>query len=244
MAVIIAGGNALARAGKSATSNIPILFVIADDPVRLGFVESFKRPGGNNDRGSPGAKRMELLSEPVRKAPQFQLINPNNPAEDTVRDEQAAARAIGQRILVAEASTVREIEIAFEGIARQGADAVLVNADLFFTGQRDQLVAMAARYRLPTVYAWRDCRDWRLDELWYEPDGWLPPTGSVRRPHSHALNDMIDNQGKRLAALETTYRTACSSCFLASPRSHADLRATPAVSSRGAPDYPSTSWAR
>ena len=60
-----------------------------------------------------------------------------------------------------------------------------------------------------------------------------------------ALNDMIDNQGKRLAArCETTYRTACSSCFLASPRSHADLRATPAVSSRGAPDYRSTSWAR
>ena len=100
---------------------------------------------------------MELLRELVPKATAIaMLINPNNPAEDTVRDEQAAARAIGQRILVAEASTVREIEIAFEGIARQGADAVLVNANSFFTSQRDQLVAMAARYRLPTVYAWRE----------------------------------------------------------------------------------------
>jgi putative ABC transport system substrate-binding protein len=162
VAVIIAGGNALARAGKSATSKIPILFVIADDPVRLGFVESFKRPGGNMTglsmiSGTLGAKRMELLRELVPKATAIaMLINPNNPAEDNVRDEQAAARAIGQRILVAEASTVREIEIAFEGIARQGADAVLVNADSFFTSQRDQLVALAARHRLPTVYAWRE----------------------------------------------------------------------------------------
>ena len=122
VAVIIAGGNALARAGKSATSKIPILFVIADDPVRLGFVESFKRPGGNMTglsmiSGTLGAKRMELLRELVPKATAIaMLINPNNPAEDNVRDEQAAARAIGQRILVAEASTVRDIEIAFEGI--------------------------------------------------------------------------------------------------------------------------------
>ena len=136
-----------------------ILFVIADDPVRLGFVESFKRPGGNMTglsmiSGTLGAKRMELLRELVPKATAIaMLINPNNPAEDNVRDEQAAARAIGQRILVAEASTVREIEIAFAGIARQGADAVLVNADSFFTSQRDQLVALAARHHLPTVYA-------------------------------------------------------------------------------------------
>ncbi len=162
VAVIVTSGNAATRAAKTATSRIPIVFSVADDPVRLGFVASFNRPGGNVTglsliSGALGAKRLELLRELVPNATVIAVLtNPNNPAEDNVRGEQATARAIGQRILVLDASTAAEIEQAFAALFQQRADALLVNADALFTAQRELLAALAARHRLPAIYAWRE----------------------------------------------------------------------------------------
>jgi putative ABC transport system substrate-binding protein len=162
VALIVTSGNAATHAAKAATSTIPIVFSAADDPVRLGFVASFNRPGGNITglsfiSGALGAKRLELLRQLVPNATVIAVLtNPNNPAEDNLRGEQAAARAIGQRIVVRDASTVAEIEEAFAALVQQQADALLVNADILFTAQRDLLVALAARHRLPASYAWRE----------------------------------------------------------------------------------------
>jgi putative tryptophan/tyrosine transport system substrate-binding protein len=162
VAVIVSSGNTATRAAKSATSNIPIVFSAADDPVRLGFVASFNRPGGNVTgvsliTGALGPKRIELLRGFVPNAAIIAVLaNPSNPAENNLRGEQAAARAIGQRILVLDASAVAEIEPAFTAIVRERGDALLVNADALFTSQRELLVTLAARYRVPAMYAWRE----------------------------------------------------------------------------------------
>jgi putative ABC transport system substrate-binding protein len=161
VAVIVTSGNAATRAAQIATQKIPIVFSAADDPVRLGYVASFNRPGGNMTgvsliSGALGAKRLELLRQLVPNATVIAvLMNPNNPAEGT-RDEQATARAVGQRILVLDASTVIEIEQAFVAVVQQRADALLVNADSFFTAQRELLVTLAARHHLPAIYVWRE----------------------------------------------------------------------------------------
>jgi ABC-type uncharacterized transport system substrate-binding protein len=157
VAVIVTSGNAATLAAKAATSVVPIVFSAGGDPVRLGFVDSFNRPGGNvtglsNISGALGAKRLELLRELVPKASIIAvLMNPRNPAE-----EQAAARSIGQRILVLDAGTVAEIEHAFASMVRQQANALLVSADALYTAQRDLVVTLASRYRLPAIYAWRE----------------------------------------------------------------------------------------
>jgi putative ABC transport system substrate-binding protein len=162
VAVIVTTGNAASRAAKAATSTVPIVFSAADDPVRLGFVASFNRPGGKMTglsliSGALGPKRLELLRQLVPAARTIAILaNPNNPAEDNLRGEQAAAQAIGQRILVLDASTVAEIEKGFAALVEQQADAVLVNADILFTAQRELLVGLAARHGLPAIYAWRE----------------------------------------------------------------------------------------
>jgi putative ABC transport system substrate-binding protein len=162
VAVIVTSGNTATRAAKAVTSNIPIIFSAADDPVKLGFVASFHRPGGNMTglsliSGALGAKRLELLRELVPNAKIIAvLVNPRNPAEDNLRGDEATARSIGQRILVLDASTVAEIEQALAAGVQQQSDALLVNPDALFTAQRELLVMLAARYRLPTIYAWRE----------------------------------------------------------------------------------------
>ena len=160
--VIVSGGNSAASAAKAATASIPIVFSAADDPVRLGFVSSFNRPGGNMTgvsmiSGALGPKRLELLRELVPNATTIALLtNPNNPAEDNLRDEQATAHSIGQRIVALDARTVGEIEQAFATIGRQQANALIVNADALFTAERQLIVMLAARYRLPAIFAWRE----------------------------------------------------------------------------------------
>jgi putative ABC transport system substrate-binding protein len=162
VAVIVSGGNAATGAAKTATSKIPIVFGVADDPVRLGYVTSFNQPGGNMTglstiSGALGAKRLELLRQLVPNATVIALLrNPTNPAEANARDVQEAARSIGQRLLVLDASTVPEIEQAFAVLAQQQAGALLVNADALFTTERELLAALAARHRLPAMYAWRE----------------------------------------------------------------------------------------
>jgi putative ABC transport system substrate-binding protein len=161
-AVIVTSGNAATVAAKSASSEIPIVFSVADDPVRLGFVASFSRPGGTLTgvsliSGALGAKRLELLRELMPNARLIaMLMNPNNPAEAMIRDEQAKAVAIGQKILVATATNESELETAFAQIARERADAILVSADAFFTAHRDEIAALAARSRIPSIYPWRE----------------------------------------------------------------------------------------
>ena len=122
----------------------------------------FRSPGGNVTgvsliSGALGPKRLELLRSFVPDATVIAVLtNPRNPAEDNLRSEQAAARAIAQRIIVLDASSVAEIEQAFATIARERANAVLVNADALFTAERERLVALAARNRVPAIYAWRE----------------------------------------------------------------------------------------
>jgi putative ABC transport system substrate-binding protein len=162
VAVIVTSGNVAAVAAKSATSSIPIVFSVADDPVRLGLVASFNKPGGNVTgvsliSGALGPKRIELLRELVPATNLIaMLVNPTNPAEANQRDEQAAASAIGQRILVLTASAERDIEAAFATLVSQHAGAIIINADSFFTAHRDEIIGLAAHHKIPAIYPWRE----------------------------------------------------------------------------------------
>ena len=141
------GGPAAAFAAKAATTTIPIVFSVAEDPVRLGLVASLARPGGNLTginffTGELAAKRLELLRELVPGAARVAvLVNPANAAttETTLRDVEAAARAMGLQIQVLNASTSREIDAAFATFARERPDALFVGSDPFFTSRRVQL---------------------------------------------------------------------------------------------------------
>jgi putative ABC transport system substrate-binding protein len=159
---IVTSGNIATVAAKSATSSIPIIFSVADDPVRLGLVASFNKPGGNITgvsliSGTLGPKRIELLRELVPATNLIaMLVNPTNPAEVNQREEQAAASAIGQRILVLTATAEPDIEAAFATLVSQHAGAIIINADSFFTAHRDKIIGLAAHYKIPVIYPWRE----------------------------------------------------------------------------------------
>ena len=159
VALIVTTGFPAALAAKSATSVIPIVFLTGGDPVELGLVASLSRPGGNitgvtEILGVLGPKRLELLRELVPTATTIAiLINPNSPITNThLALEQAAARSIGQQVIVASASTKNDLDAAFAMIVQQAANALIVNDDPFFISSRERLVALAARYALPTIY--------------------------------------------------------------------------------------------
>ena len=162
VAVIITSGNAATLAAKSATSIIPIVFSAADDPVRLRLVASFNRPGGNLTgvsliSGALVAKRLDLLRELIPNAALIALLrNPSNPAETAERDEQAAAHATGQNLVVLNAISESDIDAAFAELAQKRPTALLVNADATFTAHRAQIVALAARLKIPALYPWRE----------------------------------------------------------------------------------------
>ena len=165
VAVIAAtGGTAAALAAKAATTTIPIVFIVAEDPVRLGLVASLARPGGNLTgvnffNAELAAKRLELLRELVPGAARVAvLVNPANAtnAETTLRDVEPAARAMGLQIQVLNASTSREIDAAFATFARERPDALFVGGDAFFTSRRVQLAHLAARHAIPAIYAARE----------------------------------------------------------------------------------------
>ena len=155
------GRSVAALAAKAATTTIPIVFTIGDDPVRLGLVASLARPGGNLTginffTGELAAKRLELLRELVPAATRLAvLVNPANAAnaETTLRDVEAAARAMGLQIQILNASTSREIDAAFATFVRERPDALFVGADPFFTSRRVQLANLAARHAIPATYA-------------------------------------------------------------------------------------------
>jgi putative tryptophan/tyrosine transport system substrate-binding protein len=158
VAVIVSVGLPLALAAKAATTTIPIVFLIGDDPVKFGLVASLNRPGGNITGFSflapIEAKRVELLHELVPKASTIAaLVNPKfSSAEVRVTAVRDAATALGLELTVYNASSESEIDIAFASIAERQIGALLVTADPFFDGKRDQIVRLAARYALPTLY--------------------------------------------------------------------------------------------
>jgi putative ABC transport system substrate-binding protein len=163
VAVIVPiGGAPPAMAAKEATTTVPIVFNIGADPVELGLVASFNRPGGNVTGVAMlavelEAKRFELLHELVPAAALIAfLVNPSNPQVETqLTDVQKAARAIGQRVLVLQATSERELNAAFATLAKEQADALLVGADVFFTSEPTLFVVLTARHAIPAIYPWR-----------------------------------------------------------------------------------------
>jgi putative ABC transport system substrate-binding protein len=152
-----------ALAAKAASSTIPVVFVIGEDPIKVGLVASFSRPGGNvtgmtNFMNVLGAMRLELVSEAVPKTAVLALlVNPNNPnAEPDTRDLQAAADALGRRLHVLTAKTEPEIEMAFAATVERKVGALFINTDPSFFSRREQFAALAARHRVPTIFPFRE----------------------------------------------------------------------------------------
>jgi putative ABC transport system substrate-binding protein len=158
--IVSAGGMVTALAVKAATPTIPTVFISAGiDPVKAGLVASLNQPGGNVTginmlSVALEAKRMQLLHELVPKDTLVAiLVNPKTPDVETeITDLEAAANTIGWRTRVERAASEAEFETAFEAIARNHADALVVAADPFFTGRREQLATLAARYAIPAIY--------------------------------------------------------------------------------------------
>jgi putative tryptophan/tyrosine transport system substrate-binding protein len=164
VAVIAAPGSGPgALAAKAATTTIPIVFSTGADPVQLGFVASLNRPGGNVTGvaflvNTIGAKRLELLRELVPTATLIGfLVDPTNPASETeTKDMQTAADELGRKLLVMKASTANELDAAFAIFVQQRIDALIVAGETFFLSRREQLVALAARHAMPTMYHLRE----------------------------------------------------------------------------------------
>ena len=163
VAVIVAAGLLPALAAKTATISIPIVFSVGADPVQLGLVASLNRPGGNLTgfnllSGELGAKALALLHDLVPRAATVGFLeNPNNPIfELTTRDVLAAAAVIGLKVQILNAGTDREIDAAFVSLVQERIGALLVGGDLFFNNRAEQIVALAARHALPTMYAYRE----------------------------------------------------------------------------------------
>jgi putative ABC transport system substrate-binding protein len=161
--LVTGGGEAPALAAKAATSTIPIVFNIGNDPVQAGLVASLSRPGGNATGVSIltaelEAKRLGLLHEMVPTASVVaHLVNPAYPPTKTnVRNVAAAARVMGLQIVLVEASSESEIDAAFAAIQQKRAGALLVGADPFFNGRRNQIVALAASHALPAIFEQRE----------------------------------------------------------------------------------------
>jgi putative tryptophan/tyrosine transport system substrate-binding protein len=164
VAVIAASGNNTALAAKAATATIPIVFGVGDDPVKLGLVASLARPGGNATginfyNNEVVAKRLRLLHDLVPKVVRVAvLVNPANatPTESTLREVQAAAPAIGLQIQILNASTIGEIDAAFDTLAHERPDALFVGGDAFFVSRAVQFATLTARDRIPATYSLRD----------------------------------------------------------------------------------------
>jgi putative ABC transport system substrate-binding protein len=163
-AIIAAGGTISAFAAKAATSTIPIVFTSAGNPVEIGLIASLNRPGGNLTgidatlTTQLDAKRLELLHELVRgEGAVGALVNPNRPdAAGQTAQIETAGQSLGLRLSFLKASSERELEMAFAELARQQLKALMIGADPLFISNRDQIVALAARHAIPTIYGWRD----------------------------------------------------------------------------------------
>jgi len=161
--IVTIGGDLPINAAKSVTTTIPVVFVTGFDPVRSGYVASFNRPGGNLTGVNflvviMVAKRLELLSELVPAATTIgMVVNTNNPnAARSTHDGQAAADALGKKLIVVAGNTEHDIDTGFARLASDKANAVLVEADPFLLARREQIVMLAGQYALPALYAFRE----------------------------------------------------------------------------------------
>jgi putative ABC transport system substrate-binding protein len=163
VAAIFAIGIATVNAAKAQTTTIPIIFSIGEDPIKEGYVASLNRPTGNitgfsNFMNLLGSKRLALLRESLPNAALFGiLVSPTNPnAEPDAKDWQAAANSLGQKLRVFGASSEQDLNPAFAAIPQNGVGGLFVNTDPLFIAWREQIVALAARYAVPTMYDRRD----------------------------------------------------------------------------------------
>jgi putative ABC transport system substrate-binding protein len=165
VAVLVAAGSPTVLPAKAATTVIPTVFMVGSDPVELGLVASLNRPGGNltgvaylNAEVAP--KRLELLHQFVPAAKSIALlVNPANPvvaAEAQAKELEAAVRTLGLQLSLVKASNAIEIEEAFSTLVRDRVDALQIGVDPLFGDHIDQLVALATRHKVPTIYPWRE----------------------------------------------------------------------------------------
>jgi putative tryptophan/tyrosine transport system substrate-binding protein len=161
--VIVAATTPSVRAAKAATTTIPIVFAMAGDPVKLGFVSSLNQPGGNITSvtllvSELVPKRLEVLHEMVPSAAVIGFLantnNPNTPSD--IKNVQASADLLRQKLLVVHAGTDDEFDTAFSALVRGRAGALFVASDPFFNSRRDRLIALSARHAIPTIYSWRE----------------------------------------------------------------------------------------
>ena len=161
--IVAAGSSAAALAAKAATVTIPIVFLIGGDPVDVGLVASFNRPGGNatgilSMNSELMGKRLGLLHEFIPRAARLaMLVNPDDPNTASItRSAQQAAAAIGLPIEILAVSTNRNIDTAFASLAQKQLEAVLVSPGPLFVDRRVQLVTLAVRHLVPTIYPYRE----------------------------------------------------------------------------------------
>jgi putative ABC transport system substrate-binding protein len=166
VALVLTAPTAAALAAKAATTSIPVVFVIAGDPVQVGLVPSLARPSGNVTgttffAAQLTSRQLELLHQLLPKAVTVGvLVNPNGPAinvEPQVRELELAAKALGLQLRVMKVTGEIDASAAFDTLASEPTDSVFVTTDALFSYRlRDQLVALAARHRLPAIYPWRE----------------------------------------------------------------------------------------
>jgi putative ABC transport system substrate-binding protein len=161
--IVATGGLPSSLAAKHATESIPIVFTLGSDPVKFGLVSSLNRPNGNVTGVTLfayllDAKRVELMHELVPGASVFALlVNPNSPAQAEAQyaDVEAAVRKFGQQLVILKAGTDSEIDSAIAEVAEKKASVLLVSADALFLSRHKRLVALVARYAIPSIYEWR-----------------------------------------------------------------------------------------
>jgi putative tryptophan/tyrosine transport system substrate-binding protein len=161
--MLVATDRPSSLAARAATATTPIVFTSGTDPVQLGLVASFNRPGGNATGVALltvelGPKRLGLVRELLPKPGTIAfVVNPNSASTPfQVEEMQAAAQAVGQSLLVVEAGTEEQLDKAFAMMAERNIAAILYGANLFFQVITERLVALAARYRIPALYEWRE----------------------------------------------------------------------------------------
>ena len=207
VAVIAAFAPPAALATKAATDMIPIIFQVGTDPIDLGLVTSFRRPtsnltGINIFAEALTPKRQELLHELVPTAPFVaMLVNPTSPQTKLeVRSVEAAADKLGQRVRIFNISTDRDLDAAFATIVGQRIGGLLVQADQFFTGRRDQLVLLTTRHAIPTVFGWRE----------FVVAGGLISYGTSLRASYHQVGAYVARvlKGEKIADLPVQQTTA------------------------------------
>ena len=162
--VIVTGGTPATIAAKSATTTIPIVFILSTDPVEAGLVTSLNRPGGNltgitglNVELAP--KKLELLHELLPSATILALlVNPTNviAAENESRSVRAAAQALGLQLHILHASTERDFDLVFASLPQLRAGALVIGSDLFFTSRSEQLAGLTVRHAVPSIYQFRE----------------------------------------------------------------------------------------